>query len=238
MVLAMVEPVRSGVAIENPSPRRAVAELWGYRSVVGPIFAGILLGQVALGADYVWGGPMLSRSFTLAPDRVGTTMAVALMVSGVVGAAVGGLLADFCQRAGGPRRTIRVLAALALFSAPAGLFGMGSDAWSASVLLVIFLTVATAISVMGSTLLVIVAPNELRGLCIAALVAVCVPVGSGLAPLAVSALAGAMGGAAMIGKSLSLVCVATGILGAAAFALGRRSVGPAVTGPEGRYFEG
>jgi len=222
VVLPMREPLRTGVALEHPTLRRVLRELWGYRAVVAPILAGIMMGQIALGADYVWGAPMLSRNFGLTPEHVGTTMAAALMVSGVAGAAAGGVLADFCQRLGGPQLTVSVLAGLTLLSAPIGLFGAVSSTLCASILFILFLTAATAISVMASTLFIVVAPNELRGLCMTAVVAICVPVGNGFAPMAVSMLAQLLGGDRMIGAALSLVCVGTSVLGALAFISGRR----------------
>jgi MFS family permease len=221
-VLLMREPVRTGLVIRNPSMRETGVEIWRYRKLVTPVLIGVLMGQIALGANFIWAAPMLSRSFALPPARVGTIMATALLLSGILGSIVGGVLADYCHRAGGPRRTGLILSVLAVLSVPLGLFALLPGSTSAGALFIAFITVATSISVMGTTLLLIVIPNELRGLCMAVLTAACVLIGNGLAPLIVSMLAEMIGGGAMIGTTLSLVCVATGVLSATSFALGRR----------------
>jgi len=131
------------------------------------------------------------------------------------------MLADLCQRSGGPRRTVSVLGGIALVSAPAGLFAFLPGVTGASILLVSVMTIMLVVVVMGMALFTIVIPNELRGLCMSALVAACILSGLAVAPLAVSLLSSAMGGLIMIGKALSIVCVAASLLAAMTFALGR-----------------
>src|SRR5262249_2800623 len=92
----------------------------------------------------------------------------------------------------------------------------------ASILLVVFITTGTTISVMAGPVCTVVVPNELRALCLTLLGSLSAPICLGLAPLAVSALSGAIGGPAMIGRALAIVCGTTSILGAAMFAFGRR----------------
>jgi hypothetical protein len=91
-------------------------------------------------------------------------------------------------------------------------------------LLVVYIVIVSATIVTGTTLFTIVVPNRLRGLCISILFGSATLFGLGLAPPAVSLLSGAMGGSAMIGRALSLLAATTGLLGAAAFILGRRSI--------------
>jgi predicted MFS family arabinose efflux permease len=221
-MVAMREPPRTGLAIENPSLRQAWAELWVYRATIAPVLVGAILAEIALGAPLIWAAPALSRSFGLAPDRIGAIMGMGLMVSGILGPIAGGTLADLCQRTGGSRRTMFGLSGLALVSTPAGLFAVMPGVASASVLLVMFLTIVSAMCVMGTTLFTVVIPNELRGVCMAAFAALCVVCAIGLAPLTVSVLSGAIGGPAMIGKALALVGVTTSVLAAATFAVGGR----------------
>jgi MFS family permease len=220
-LLAMREPPRTGVAVENTSSRQAFAECWGYRSVIVPLFVGIVMLEIALGSVMVWAPPMLSRNFALSPDRVGGIIAIIVLVSGILGPIAGGAVADLCHRAGGPRQTISVLSGLALLGILASLFAFVPWVTPASALLAVFTTIVSAILVTGTTLFIIVVPNELRGLCMAALTGVSVLLGLGLAPVAVSLLSGAIGGPPMIGKALAFVCVAASLLGAVAFASGR-----------------
>jgi predicted MFS family arabinose efflux permease len=223
LMLAMREPVRTGVAIENPSAPQAFTELWQLRTVIVPLLAGLVMVETASGAALVWAAPTLSRRFALSPERVGAIMSMAVLVGGVLGSIAGGILADLCQRTGGPRRTISLLSGLALLSVlPAGLFAVVMQVGFATVLLVMFMAIVGAIIVAGVALFTIVIPNELRGLCLAAMVGANTLFGIALAPLAVSLLSGAIGGPVMIGKALALVCVAAGLLSAATLAFGRR----------------
>lgn len=222
LVLALREPPRKGVAIANPSVRQVWHELRHYRVLVGVLAIGIVLVEMAVGAMFIWGAPMLSRNFGLPPDSVGGIMAMGMLVSGVLGPIVGGTLADFCQRTGGPRRTIIVLSGLALLSAPAGLFAFVPGVASASILLVAVLTILLAVAMMGMTLFTIVIPNELRGLCMSMLTATCVLFGFAVSPVTVSLLSGAIGGLAMIGKALSIVCVTVSVIATATFVFVRR----------------
>lgn len=223
-VVLMREPARTGVRIENPSWRETLDLLWRRRAAVTPIFFGMVLAEIGIGATMVWAAPMLSRSFGVTSDRVGAIMATGLLVSGIAGPIVGGMLADFCQRTGGPRRTLIVLCGVMLLAVPASLFPLTHGSFSASVLLVASMTLVCAVLVMGGVIFSIVIPNELRGLCMAGLGAAAVLFAVGVAPLTVSTLSGAIGGAPMIGQSLAWIGVASNLLATGVFALGLRSV--------------
>jgi MFS family permease len=222
--LAMREPRRTGVVMENPSVREISLELWRYRGVIGPLLTALVVADIGFGAVVVWAAPSLSRSFGLPPDRVGTIMGIGTIVSGVLGPVMGGILADFCQRVGGRRRTMSALSWLAVLSVPAALFAIAPGVASASVLLVVFMTIIGAILVGGSALFTIVVPNELRGLCGALQAGLSILFAMGLAPLAVSMLSAEMGGPHMIGRALAVVGITMSILAAAMFAFGTRDL--------------
>ena len=224
IMLAMREPVRTGQVVERSSTKDAWAELWRYRTTVLPPLIGMVLAETALGAIYVWAAPALARGFSLPPERIGAIMATGLALSGIVGPVVGGFLADACQRTGGARRTTSVLTAITLITVPTGLFAFVPNSVLAGCLLVVFVVVLTAVLVIGMALFTVVIPNELRGISVALLFAAETLVGVALAPVMVSLLSGAMGGELMIGKALSIVCIAAGALASAAFGFGRRSV--------------
>jgi hypothetical protein len=117
---------------------------------------------------------------------------------------------------------MQILGGLALLSVPVSLYALGTRIELTIALLSTFIALATAISVMGMTLLIIVIPNEIRGLCMSLAMASCVLIGNGLAPLMVSALSGAMGGPSTVGSALSLVCAAGSVVGAITFMWGSR----------------
>ncbi len=222
LILAMREPARTGIAVARPSVREAGEELWRHRALIMPLLVSETLVGIADTATLIWAAPSLSRRFALTPDRAGVLMAAGLLVSGVLGPIAGGTIADVCQRTGGPHRTMGALAALALFSLPAGLFALMPGVASAGVLLIVFITSGSAIGVTSSALATVVIPNEVRGLCMSLLSAAGAIFAIGLSPLAVSLLSGAIGGTAMIGTALVVVCVVTSLAGAMTFALGRR----------------
>jgi MFS family permease len=153
----------------------------------------------------------------LAPSRVGSIMGSVLLASGLAGPIVGGVIADLAHGRGGTRYTLLALTGLSLVAVPSGLFACASSSLSASVLLVIFMSAAGAVIVAGTTLLTIVVPGELRGLCMALTSAAFLLLGFGVAPLLVSLLSGAMGGPLAIGKALAWVCASTSCFGAFAF---------------------
>jgi MFS family permease len=183
---------------------------------------GLILAEMSVLAALTWTAPAFSRDFAVTPERVGAIVATALMISGALGPITGGVLADICQRRGGPRLTMAALTALALLGVPGGLFAIFPNILVSSALLVVFLTAVGAVIVTGIALFTIVVPNELRGLCVAVLAGAQVLFGVGMAPVLVSLLSGVLGGPALIGKALTIVLVATSTIAAAAFAFGRR----------------
>jgi MFS family permease len=227
-MLALREPARKGRVIKHPSVRDSMSEFWSHRTVVGPLLAGIIFAEMAIAAVMVWAAPTLSRRFGLAPADVGAIMAIAIPVGGIAGAIVGGLLADFCQRTGGPRRTVGATGVMSLICIPAGLFAIMPGVPLASIALIVLIGSLTAICVVGTTVLTVVIPNELRGLCISLLTGLGALVAIGMAPLVVSSLSSVTGGPATIGTALAIVCVIAGMFCAAAFALARRTFSNAV----------
>lgn len=208
LLLCLREPSRTEVVIERPPLRSVLPQLWSIRTMVVPLQLGRAVLFIADGAVYVWGAPLLARNFHLSPDRIGAMMGVALLVRGLLGPVLGGALVDLCQRHGGSRRAVLVLAVIALVSTPLALFAvLPSAAWFV-VLLAAFLTLGFTIASAALALTLVVIPGELRGLN----VGISLVVGSlffmGLAPLGVSGLSGVLGGEAKIGEALALLIIA------------------------------
>lgn len=204
----------------DPKVKGEWREVWASRHLLAPVLVAAAAIQIADGASLIWIAPVLSRDFGLNPGRIGVLVASIVMGAGIAGPFFGGLLADFCQKAGGPRATFLLLGSLALVSIPAGLFAVAPGLVSAMCLLLFFVSVGFGIAVIEAALLTVIVPQEIRGLCMSLLVACGVLAGVGLAPIAVSELSGLMGGAGMVGKALSIVCMVTSTAGAIAFALG------------------
>ncbi|MDB6009723.1 MAG: transporter [Gammaproteobacteria bacterium] len=232
-MLALREPARTGmtVSVQKPPLREVWPRLLRARSLIAPLLLARIMVWVADGAVVIWAAPTLTRGFALSPARVGAIVGAAFLVSGILSPLIGGPLADFCQRKGGPRRTMVALATLALLSVPAALFGVTGSATFAAVLLATFLTLGYSLHLVALALGTIVIPGELRGVYLAITVTAAATFGMGVAPLAVSSLSDWIGGPPMIGRALSIVCAATSLVSAGVFAWGSRNFPAAAPGP-------
>jgi MFS family permease len=220
LMLAIREPRRSGVEAK-PLP---LADVWLELRRHGGVVSALLLARITVwtadGAVLVWAAPSFARRFAIQPDRIGAIMASALLISGLLGPVLGGLLADYCQRSGGPRRTVIALSVLALISAPAALFAIAPTVSVAAILLASFLTLGYTIGTAAVTLITIVIPRELRGFFLAITITVGALFFIGVAPVLVSGLSSVLGGPGMIGNALALVCGVASLLGATVLMLG------------------
>ena len=231
LVLLLREPPRTGIVVSNPQVREVWPELWAYRGRIAPLLLARIMVWMGDGAVQIWAAPIFARTYGLTPQRIGGIIALGLLASATLGPALGGLLADFCQRRGGPRRTMIALSLVALISAPTALFAIMASSTVAGILLGVFLTLGYVIGVAAVPLGTIVVPGELRGLYIAITIAVSALFSVALAPLAVSSLSGALGGPAMIGEAMAIVGTVTSLLGSAVFAFGGRHF-PTAHGPD------
>jgi MFS family permease len=221
LMLILREPLRTGITCAQPFGWQALQRLWRHRGPIAPVFGGLILAEVTIGAALVWATPALARHFELAPDRVGALMSIVVLGS-VLGSIAGGIVADICHRTGGPRRTVAMLTGLALLNVLASFFAIAPNVVSASMMLFTLMTIFSAIVVSAFALVTIIVPSEVRGLCLAVVIGTNTLFAVALAPVAVSMLSGSMGGPAMIGKALTVVCVTASLLGVVAFSLGIR----------------
>jgi MFS family permease len=234
--LSVVLGILAALCLMIPEPRRSEiaarvarsdswAALWGLRSRIFPLLAGASLVAIADGAALIWLSPLLLRQYGESASRAGPIVALVIFGGGVSGPLIGGIIADWTQRRGGARWTMKAVALLASLSAVAGLFPLVPIIAGSVALMLIFIALGAAINVIVTTLLTIILPNELRGRCLAALWALAAIFGLGLAPLTVSFLSTTLQPPMSLGHALSLVTVLTGLIGAAAFLRGVRALG-------------
>jgi predicted MFS family arabinose efflux permease len=201
--------------------RAAFAGLWRYRAVL----LSLSFGQVIVAMGYmgalVWSAPLLARNFHLPPDRIGATMGLVLLVSGLLGPLLGGVLADLCQRTGGLRRTVSFMILLALLQVPVGFYALMPTVSGVSLLLGALCTICYMKGIICTSATTVAIPEEFLGLSFGVLNAISAVFVS-LSPVAVSGLAGRIGGPASMGQALTAVCVVTSLLAATTFAVGRR----------------
>jgi len=194
--------------------------LWRYKEVMMPLMAARSMVWAGEGAIFVWGAPALSRAYAASPAEVGAIMGGAVFIAGLAGPLLGGLLADFCQKHGGPRTTMSALSGLALICAPIATFSIAPSLSTAAVLLTLFLTLGYVFGTAALTLGTIVMPSALRGVYLAVtntVAAICM----GLAPLFVTALSEPPNNLG-IGKALAIICCVTSIIGAFVFGWSRK----------------
>jgi MFS family permease len=222
LMLFLREPARTAIEVKNPPLLKAWPELWRYRGVVFPLLIARMTIWLADGAVLVWGVPTFSRGFGLSPAVIGAMMATALLVSCTLGPFLGGFLTDWCQRTGGPRRSMQLLSLIALLCIPAALFPLMPDYRLSAILLTLFLVFGFMSGMMALAVATIVVPGELRGLLIALTITVGATFLIGLAPLAVSGLSGLLGGEVMIGRALAIVCAVSSLGATIVFGFGSR----------------
>ena len=222
-LLALREPVRAERAEASPTTSRTIAELWRYRAIIMPLILGLVLIEMPVFAIVAWAAPAFSRNLQLSSEVVGALVGSAMLASGLIGPVLGGTLADICQRFGGPRLTVSVLALMSLITAPGGLFAVADSATQAGILIAVCMTLLSATVSMGVTLFTVAVPNELRGLSLALLSATVALFSASLAPLLVTFIAGGFEGNGAVANAIAVICGGAGTLGAVTYWLARRS---------------
>lgn len=224
-LLLMREPARQEVEAGIHAPWRVVmAELWARRSFLGPLFLGQVTVVMADAAAAIWASPVLSRSYGLAPPDFAGWMGSLIFLTGVAGAVLGGFAADLGQKSG--RRGGLLLGAViaAGLGIPAALFPVMPGVPSFAFALGALMLCGTVTGLITSVALTVMLPNELRGLCIGAFIAIAGLVGFGIAPSLVTAISALLGGEHHLGEGLAIVGVAVSCLSLAAFWIAMRRV--------------
>ena len=222
-LLLLREPERREVEASPNAPFRIVAaELWSRRSFLGPLFAGQVAVVMADVAATVWVAPVLSRDFGLQPQQFAGWVGALLFGTGVAGAVLGGLSADMGQKSN--RRGGIFLGAViaAGIGVPAALFPLMPSVAGLAVALGVMSMCGAVTGLVVSVALTVLLPNELRGLCIGAFIAIAGLIGFGLAPWIVTQVSGLMGGETMLAEALALVGVIVSALSFFAFMLAMR----------------
>ena len=204
--------------------RSALNELWSYRQFLLPLFAGMVTVGMADAAASIWSVSVLTRTFHQTPADFGAWMGLLNLATGLVGATLGGLTADLGQKKKG-RGGVLIGAVLgAALSIPAAFFPLMPGVPSFAVLLALLLTSGGCVNIAATAAIMVVLPNELRGICTSLLVALIGLAAYGIAPLLVSFSAQALAHNGDIVVPLTVVSVVTSLLGAAAFVRAMRVI--------------
>jgi MFS family permease len=218
-LLLLREPPRHEIASAQARPpfRVVTAELWSRRRFLIPLFAGQVSVVMADNAAMVWAAPVLTRNHGLTPSEFAGWMGALILLTGLVGAVLGGIAADWGQK-NGRRGGILIGAVIAAVAGvPAAVFPIIPDVTGFAVALGALMLGGTVTGLVVSVALTVLLPNELRGLCLGAFIAVAGLIGFGIAPTLVAAVSDWMGGERHLAEALALVGVVVSAASVAAF---------------------
>lgn len=231
-LLLLREPPRHEVEAGPSAPLKVIAgELWSRRAFLAPLFIGQISVVMADAAAGIWAVPILSRVHGLQPQQFAGWMGMLIFGTGIGGAVLGGLFADWGQKS--PRRGGLLVGAVsaAAVGVPAALFALSSNIWLFGFALGVLVLCGTITGLIVSVALTVLLPNELRGLSIGAFIAIAGLIGYGVAPSLVTIVSSALGGEQHLAMALSIVGVTVSIVSVVAFwiAMRRAPVAPAAT---------
>lgn len=218
-VLAVREPGRHEIELPGSSALPALRALWAKRAFLAPLFLGELGVVMAETAAGVWSAPVLIRDYHQTPGQFAGWVGAAILLSGVIGSAIGAIGADRGQRSGRRGALLHIAVIASLLSIPVSLFPIMPGVTGFAILFALVMLCGTIHDIVASIAVTVMIPNEERGACMALFGIVRSIVGLGLAPLLVTWGSLALGGETHLSASLAIVGVATGILSLAGFVL-------------------
>lgn len=217
-MLCMREPQRREAGADSGgSLPVALRALWAYRRFLLPLIGGLVAVGMADAAAAIWAGPVLTRTFHQTPADFGVWMGLLNLGSGVVGAVLGGFGADIGQRRKGRAGVLIGAVVATVLSVPTALFPVMPDVAGFGVLLALLLTCGNCANIAATSAIMVVLPNELRGICLSLVIAAGGMAAYGIAPLLVSLAAQVFAHGADINVPLAAVGLITSICAAAAF---------------------
>lgn len=217
-LLALREPSRHEVEAGPHAPFKTVArELWERRAFLIPLFVGQTSVVMADAAAGIWASPVLERSYHQAPADFGNWLGAIVLVTGIIGAVIGGLAADWGQKSRRQGGLLIGAVIAALIGVPAALFPIMPGVTSFAALIFMLILAGTVTGLITSVALTVLLPNELRGLSIGAFIAIAGLIGFGIAPTLVTGVSGLLGGEQHLATALAIVGVAVGMVSVAGF---------------------
>jgi MFS family permease len=223
-VLFLREPPRREVATATHAPFGVLARaLWLRRRFLLPLFVGQTSVVMADVAATIWAAPVLTRVYHQTPDAFAGWMGALILGAGVGGAIIGGLAADWGQKTGARGGVLLGAVLAAAVGTPAALFPVAGSIPLFAVALGVLVLAGTITGLVTSVALTILIPNELRGLCIGAFIAIAGLIGFGIAPTLVTLVSTLLGGEAHLAPALTIVGLVTSLVSVAAFALAMRA---------------
>lgn len=226
LLLTLREPVRREVSAPSVSFSDAIAGIWQRRKLLAPLFLGQVTVVMADASATIWAAPVLTRDYGQTPEQFGGWMALVILLSGIVGAVLGGVGADLGQRSK-VRNGILVAAIFAaVLSIPGALFPLMPTTTGFALMLALLLTCGAITGLVTAVAIAVLVPNEIRGVCLSAFIVIGAVVGFGVAPTLVTWISDALGGGSTsLRYGLAITGISTSALAAGGFILAWRTGG-------------
>ena len=223
LLLLLREPPRQEVEAQVPCLGAVLRNAKAHRRVLVPLVIGMISVNMADAAANIWAVPVLTRSLHLQPSEFGSWMGLLLLAAGFAGVILGGLLGDIGQRLGGRPGTLGAAALVSALAAPMALFPVMTTVPAFATLFGLLMLLGAATGVIGTAAITVVIPNELRGITLSLAGVAGIVFGLGIAPTLVSFIAQVAGFGDDIRTPLTIVGLATGVMGAAAYVVAMRA---------------
>lgn len=227
--LFLREPARQEIANVSASTGQALKAVWARRGFLAPLFIGQVGVVMADYAAMVWATPVMSRTFHMSEADSGLYIGLSILVAGLVGSIIGGVAADWGQKARYRGGILVGAVVMALFAIPAALFPVMPNSTLALLALGVLLLTGSAAGLITATVIAVKVPNEVRGVCLGAFVVAGALVGLGVAPSLVSYGSLVLGGEQHLSTALAGVGFVINIFSAIAFIIAMLKVPAAAT---------
>lgn len=211
------EPARYEVERTDPSARESLATLWRRRSFLGPMLVAQLTGGLAEGAAAIWMGAILVRQYGLSPGDFGVWVGGIIVASGLLGSIIGGFTSDAARKLkmrGGVLLPAFIATAVTV---PAGAFSIMPTASGFGWMLFALLTGGSMVTLVCSSAISLLIPNEDRALTLAGMGMVSKLAMAGIAPAAIGWVASNSDGTFGLGQSIAILGVVTGAMSTVGF---------------------
>ena len=222
-LLLIKEPTRHEVEAGPSAPFSVLwAEVKARRKWIIPLFIGQTSVVMADSAGGVWISPVLQRNYHLQPADFAGWLGALVLVAGIVGTIIGGVVADVGQKSRMRGGLLFGAFLASMLGVPGALFPIMPSAATVGVGIGLLLLAGSVTGIIASVALTVWLPNELRGFCIGAFIAIAGLIGLGIAPLLVTLVSSWMGGEQHLAPALAGVGVIVGLVSVVGFAVAMR----------------
>lgn len=206
------EPVRREVEVTSAKLGPTLRAIWAKRRFLIPLFVGQIGVTMADTAASIWVTPVLIRQYHLQPAAFASWVGGLILVSGVGGSVLAGFAADFGHKTGRRGGLLFTAVVATAIGIPAALFPIMPSLFGFQLCFFFLLLAGTVCSVVASTAVTVLIPNEERGATMSAFGIINALIGMSLAPTIVTLGSRALGGEQHLATSLAITGVATGLL--------------------------